>query len=101
VRTISARADGAVCIGREAVPVGVFLIQNGTSAVPHNITLFVEFEISIVSESICGLFIDQRSKVLPVVVIPCVCFGTPHWPVCVICTFLFSAWPSNQRVHEA
>ena len=26
-RTISARADGAVCIGREAVPVGVFLIK--------------------------------------------------------------------------
>ena len=86
MRTISARADGAVCIGREAVPVGVFLIQNGTSAVPHNITLFVEFEISIVSESICGLFIDQRSKVLPVVVFPCVFW---HSPVCVICTFLF------------
>ena len=32
-RTISARADGAVCIGREAVPVGVFLIKNCTSAV--------------------------------------------------------------------
>jgi hypothetical protein len=46
-------------------------------AVPHNITLFVEFEIIIVPESICGLFIDQRSKVLPVVVIPCVYFGTP------------------------
>jgi hypothetical protein len=27
-RTICARADGAVCIGREAVPVGVVLIQN-------------------------------------------------------------------------
>ena len=26
-RTISARADGAVCIGREAVLVGVFLIK--------------------------------------------------------------------------
>ena len=76
-RTISARADGAVCIGREAVPVGVFLINNCTSAVPHNITLFVEFEIAIVPKSICGLFIDQkRSKVLPVVVIPCACFGT-------------------------
>jgi len=35
-RTISARADGAVCIGREAV----YLIKNCTSAVPHNITLF-------------------------------------------------------------
>ena len=75
-RTISARADGAVCIGREATPVGVFLIKICTSAVPHNITLFVEFEIAIVPESICGLFIDQRSKVLPVVVIPCACFGT-------------------------
>jgi hypothetical protein len=29
-------------------------------------------------ESICGLFIDQRSKVLPVIVIPCVCFVTPQ-----------------------
>ena len=73
-RSISARADGAVCIGREAVPVGV--IKNCTSAVPHNITLFVKFEITIVPESICGLLIDQRSKVLPVVVISCVCFGT-------------------------
>ena len=62
-RTISARADGAVCFGREAVPVGVLLIKNCTSAVPHNITLFIEFEIR-------GLFIDQRSKVLPVVVNP-------------------------------
>ena len=26
--TISARADGAVCSGREAVPIGVFLIKN-------------------------------------------------------------------------
>ena len=75
-RTISARADGAVCIGRVAVPVGVFLVTNFTSAVPHSVTLFVEFEIAIVPESICGLFIDLRSKVLPVVVIPCVCFGT-------------------------
>ena len=72
--TISARADGAVCIGREAVQVGVFLI----SVVPHNITIFKEIEITIVPESICGLFIDQRSKVLPIVVIPCVCFGTPQ-----------------------
>jgi hypothetical protein len=64
-RTISARAGGAVCIGREAVPVGVFLIKNCTSALPHNITLFVEFNITIVPESTCGLFIDQRSKVLP------------------------------------
>ena len=71
-RTISARADGADCIGREAV----FLIKICTGAVPHNFTLFVEFEITIVSESICGLLIDQRSKVLPVFAIPCVCFGT-------------------------
>ena len=78
MRTISARADGAVCIWREAVPVGVLLIKICTSAVPHNITLFVESEIAIFPESICGLFIDQRSKVLPVVVIPCVCFGTPQ-----------------------
>ena len=63
-RTISARADGAICIGREAVPVGVFLIKYRTSAIPHNITLFVELEITIVPESIRGLFIDQRSKVL-------------------------------------
>ena len=77
-RTISAGADGAVCIGREAILVGMFLIKNCTSAVPHNITLFVEFEIAIVPESICGFFIDQRSKVLPVVVIPCACFGTPQ-----------------------
>ena len=74
-RTISARADGAVCIGREAVPV---VIKICTGAVPHNITLFMEFEITIVPESICGLFIDQRSKVLSVIVIPCVCFGTPQ-----------------------
>jgi hypothetical protein len=67
-RTIGARADGAVCIGREAIPIGVFLIKNCTSAVPHNITLFVEVEIAIVPESICGLFIDQSSKILPVVV---------------------------------
>jgi hypothetical protein len=40
-RTISARADGAVCIGREAVLEGVFLIRNCTSAVPDKITLFV------------------------------------------------------------
>ena len=77
-RTISARADGAVCIGREAVPVGVFLIKNCRSAVPHNITLFEEFDNTIVPESICGLFIDQWSKVLSVVVIPRVCFGTPQ-----------------------
>ena len=31
-RTISARADGAVCIEREAIPVGVFLIKDCTSA---------------------------------------------------------------------
>jgi hypothetical protein len=37
------RADGAVCIGREAIPVGVFLIKNCTSAVPHNITIFIDF----------------------------------------------------------
>jgi hypothetical protein len=74
--TISARAEGAVCIGRKAVLVGMFLIKNCTSAVPHNIALFVEFEIAIVPESICGLYIDQRAKVLPVVVIPCACFGT-------------------------
>ena len=73
-RTISAGADGAVCIGREAV----FLIKIRASAVPHNITLFVEFEIAIVPESICGFFIDQRSKVLPVVVIPCAVFGNPQ-----------------------
>ena len=76
-RTISTRADGAVCVGREAVPIGVFLIRN-CSAVPHSITLFIDFEIAIVPECICGLFIDQRSKVLPVVVKPCVCFGAPQ-----------------------
>ena len=77
-RTVSARADEAVCNGREAVPVGVLFIIDCTSAVPHSITLFVEFEITIVPESICGLFIDQRSKILPVAVIPCVYFGTPQ-----------------------
>ena len=90
-RTISARADGADCIGREAV----FLIKNCASAVPQNITLFVEFEITIVPESICGLFIDQRSSSCNTL---CLFW---HSPVCVICTFLFSAWPLNQRVHEA
>jgi hypothetical protein len=44
----------------------------------HNITLFVEFEITIVPESVCGLLIDQHYKILPVIVIPCVCFGTPQ-----------------------
>ena len=53
----------------------MFLIKNCTSAVPHNITLFVEFEITIVA--FVGLVYYQRSKVLPVDVIPCVCFGTP------------------------
>jgi len=100
-RTISARADGAVCFGREAVPVGVLLIKNCTSAVPHNITLFVELEITIVPESICGLFIDQRSNVLPVSSSCNTLCLFWHSPVCVICTFLFSAWPLNQRVHEA
>ena len=56
----------------------MFLIKHCTSAVPHNITLFIEFESTIVPESICGLFIDQRSKVLPVIVIPSVCFGAPQ-----------------------
>ena len=96
-RTISARADGAVCIGREAVQVGVFLI----SVVPHNITIFKEIEITIVPESICGLFIDQRSNVLPVSSSCNTLCLFWHSPVCVICTFLFSAWPLNQRVHEA
>jgi len=62
---------------KQAIPI-VFWINDCTSAVPHNITLFIEFEIAIVSESIFGLFIDQRSKVLPVSVIPCVYFGTPQ-----------------------
>jgi len=61
----------------------VFFNKNCTSEVPHNITLFIEFEIIIVPESTCGLFIDQRSKVLPVAVIPCVCFGTPHLHISV------------------
>ena len=52
--------------------------ESFTSVVTHNITLFVGFEATIAPESNCGLFIDQRSKVLPVVVIPCVCFGTPQ-----------------------
>ena len=56
----------------------MLLMNNCTSAVPHYITLFLEFEITIVPESICGLIIDQWSKVLPVVVLPCVCFGTPQ-----------------------
>jgi len=56
----------------------VLLIKISTSVVPHNVTLFVVFDITIVPESICGLFTDQRSKVLAVVVIPCVCFGTPQ-----------------------
>jgi len=43
-RTISARADGALGVGRKAALEGVFLIKNCTSAVPHNITLFVKFE---------------------------------------------------------
>jgi len=54
-RTFSARADGAVCIGREAV----FLIKNCTSAVHHNITLFVEFKITVVPESIVACFLTK------------------------------------------
>ena len=59
--------------------------KNCTRAVPHNITLFVELEITIVPKSICSWLIDQRSEVLstafqpsqeisdvPVVVVPCV-----------------------------
>jgi hypothetical protein len=65
-------------MGQFALGETVLLIKNCTSAVPHNITLFVEFDNIIVLESMCGLFIDQRSKVLPVVIIPCVCFGTPQ-----------------------
>jgi len=45
---------------------------------PHNITPFVELEVTIVPESICSWLIDQRSEVLPVVVVPCVCVGTPQ-----------------------
>jgi len=82
-RTISARADGAVCIGRQAIPVGVSLIT-----VPHNITLFVKFKITIVPESICGLFIDQMSKVLPVVVIPLSVLALPS--LCDSYIFVFS-----------
>jgi len=74
---------------------GVYLTKNCTSAVPHSI--FVEFEITIVPECICGLFINQKFKVLPVVVIPCVL----ALPSLCDCTFLFSAWPLNQKVHEA
>ena len=33
-------------------PVGVFLVKNCTGAVPHNVTLFVEFEITIVPEQL-------------------------------------------------
>ena len=51
-RTVSVHwADGIVCITREAV----FLIKTvPVRAVPHNITLFVEFEITIAPESMCG-----------------------------------------------
>jgi hypothetical protein len=58
-RTISARADGAVCIGREATPVGVFLIKICTSAVPHNITLFVEFNIAIVQKAFVACLLTR------------------------------------------
>jgi Ca2+/Na+ antiporter len=89
------RANGAVCIGREAIPVGVFSIKNCTGTVPHNITLFVGFAVAIVPESIRGLLIDQRSSSCNTL---CLFW---HSPVCVICTLLFLAWPLNQRVHEA
>jgi len=62
-----ALADGAVCIGGKTVSEGVLLIINYTSTVPHNITLFVEHEVTIVLESNCSCLIDL---VLPVVVIP-------------------------------
>ena len=57
-RTVSAVADGAVCIGREAV----FLIKIRASAVPHNITLFVKFEIIIVPESICICLLNKGPR---------------------------------------
>ena len=40
--TVSAVADGAVCVGGIAVSEGVLLIKNCTSAVPHYIALFQE-----------------------------------------------------------
>ena len=79
-RTVSAVADGVVCIGGKAVSEGLLLIKDCTKPVPHYITLFVELEANIVPEisvRICWL-IDQRSEVLPVGVAPCVCFGAPQ-----------------------
>jgi len=66
-------------MGQFALGEKAFLIINCSSAVPHNNVFFVEFDITIVPEYICGLFINRRFKVLPVVVIPCVCFGTPQF----------------------
>ena len=44
-RTISARADGAVCIGREAVLVGVFLIK--IVPVQYLITLCFSYNLKL------------------------------------------------------
>jgi hypothetical protein len=61
-RTVSAAADGAICIGGKAVSKGVLLIENFTNVVPHIITLFVELEVPIlVTESSRSWIIDQWS----------------------------------------
>jgi hypothetical protein len=66
-RTVSAVADGAACIGGKIY-----------YAVPHRITFFLNLEVTFVLESICSWLIDQRPDVIPVVAVPCVCFGTPQ-----------------------
>ena len=53
--SVHCRADGAVCIGRE----GVFLIKNCTSAVPHNITLFVEFELLLFQKAFVACLLTK------------------------------------------
>jgi glycine betaine/choline ABC-type transport system substrate-binding protein len=52
-RTVSVQASvGAVCIGGKAVSEGIILIEICASAVPHNITHFVQCLISAGSDCI-------------------------------------------------
>ena len=51
---------GHLASGKNRIGSGEPLIKDYINAIPINITLLVVFDISIVPESICGLFIDQR-----------------------------------------
>jgi hypothetical protein len=69
-------ADGAVCIGEKAISEGMLLIKDCTNSVISQHYTFRRTWGHLVPEIICSWLIDQRSEVLPVGVVPCVCFGT-------------------------